>query len=42
MASDTNYGDNKSFDTAAGLDDFDSDNDIFDFSERNPFGDVRK
>jgi len=42
LASDTNYGDNKSFDTAAGLDDFDSDNDIFDFSERNPFGDVRK
>jgi hypothetical protein len=42
MASDTNYGDNKSFDAAAGLDDFDSDNDIFDFSERNPFGDVRK
>jgi len=42
MASDTKYGDNKSFDTAAGLDDFDSDNDIFDFSERNPFGDVRK
>ena len=42
MASDTNYGDNKPFDTAAGLDDFDSDNDIFDFSERNPFGDVRK
>ena len=42
LASDTKYGDNKSFDTAAGLDDFDSDNDIFDFSERNPFGDVRK
>jgi len=42
MASDTKYGDNKSFDAAAGLDDFDSDNDIFDFSERNPFGDVRK
>ena len=42
MASDTNYGDNKSFDTAAGLDDFDSENDIFDFSEVNPFGDVRK
>ena len=42
LASDTKYGDNKSFDAAAGLDDFDSDNDIFDFSERNPFGDVRK
>jgi len=33
--------DNKEFDTAAGLDDFDPNNDIFDFSENNPFGDPR-
>ena len=33
--------DNLAFDTAAGIDDFDSDNDIFDFSENNPFGDPR-
>jgi hypothetical protein len=39
---DTGDADNKAFDTAAGLDDFDSNNDIFDFSENNPFGDVRK
>ena len=30
--------DNLEFDTAAGLDDFDPNNDIFDFSENNPFG----
>tara|TARA_A100001388_G_scaffold277232_1_gene267467 strand:+ start:700 stop:1566 length:867 start_codon:yes stop_codon:yes gene_type:complete len=42
MITDTSDADNKAFDTAAGLDDFDSDNDIFDFSENNPFGDVRK
>ena len=42
LATDTGDSDNKAFDTAAGLDDFDSDNDIFDFSENNPFGDVRK
>jgi hypothetical protein len=34
-------GDNAAFDTAAGLDDFDSNNDIFDFTEKNPFGDPR-
>ena len=34
-------GDNTAFDTAAGLDDFNSNNDIFDFSENNPFGDPR-
>ena len=33
--------DNLEFDTAAGLDDFDPNNDIFDFSENNPFGDPR-
>ena len=42
LATDTGGSDNKAFDTAAGLDDFDSNNDIFDFSENNPFGDVRK
>ena len=42
MITDTSDADNKAFDTAAGLGDFDSDNDIFDFSENNPFGDVRK
>ena len=42
LTSDPSGADNKAFDTAAGLDDFDSDNDIFDFSENNPFGDVRK
>ena len=42
MITDTSDADNKAFDTAAGLDDFDSNNDIFDFSENNPFGDVRK
>jgi hypothetical protein len=39
MATDPIGGDNAAFDAAAGLDDFDSNNDIFDFSERNPFGD---
>ena len=34
-------GDNAAFDTAAGLNDFDSNNDIFDFTEKNPFGDPR-
>ena len=34
-------GDNAAFDAAAGLDDFDSNNDIFDFTEKNPFGDPR-
>ena len=34
-------GDNAAFDVAAGLDDFDPNNDIFDFTERNPFGDPR-
>ena len=42
LTSDPSGADNKAFDTAAGLDDFNSDNDIFDFSENNPFGDVRK
>jgi len=39
MATDPSGADNAAFDAAAGLDDFDSNNDIFDFSERNPFGD---
>jgi len=33
--------DNLEFDLAAGLDDTDTNNDIFDFSENNPFGDPR-
>tara|TARA_R100000988_G_scaffold75673_1_gene40102 strand:- start:179 stop:1045 length:867 start_codon:yes stop_codon:yes gene_type:complete len=39
MATDPIGGDNAAFDAAAGLDDFDPDNDIFDFTEKNPFGD---
>ena len=39
MATDPIGGDNSAFDAAAGLDDFDPDNDIFDFTEKNPFGD---
>ena len=39
MATDPVGGDNAAFDVAAGIDDFDPNNDIFDFSERNPFGD---
>jgi hypothetical protein len=39
MATDPSGADNAAFDAAAGLDDFDSDNDIFDFTEKNPFGD---
>ena len=34
--------DNLEFDLAAGLDDTDTNNDIFDFSENNPFGDPRR
>ena len=41
LASDSVDSDNKAFDTAAGLDDFDTENDIFDFTENNPFGDPR-
>ena len=41
MATDPIGGDNAAFDAAAGLDDFDPDNDIFDFTEKNPFGDPR-
>ena len=41
MATDPIGGDNAAFDAAAGLDDFDSNNDIFDFTEKNPFGDPR-
>jgi len=41
MATDPIGGDNAAFDAAAGLDDFDSNNDIFDFTENNPFGDPR-
>jgi hypothetical protein len=41
LATDTADSDNLAFDTAAGLDDFDTNNDIFDFTENNPFGDPR-
>ena len=41
LATDTADSDNLAFDTAAGLDDFDTENDIFDFTENNPFGDPR-
>ena len=41
LASDSADSDNLAFDTAAGLDDFDTENDIFDFTENNPFGDPR-
>jgi hypothetical protein len=41
LASDSVDSDNLAFDTAAGLDDFDTENDIFDFTENNPFGDPR-
>ena len=41
MATDPSGADNAAFDAAAGLDDFDSNNDIFDFTEKNPFGDPR-
>ena len=41
LATDNADSDNLAFDTAAGLDDFDTNNDIFDFTENNPFGDPR-
>ena len=41
LATESTDADNKAFDAAAGLDDFDPNNDIFDFSENNPFGDPR-
>ena len=41
MATDAVDSDNLAFDTEAGLDDFDPNNDIFDFTENNPFGDPR-
>ena len=41
LATESTDADNKAFETAAGLDDFDPNNDIFDFSENNPFGDPR-
>jgi len=41
LTTDTDGSANIAFDTAAGLDDFDSNNDIFDFTEKNPFGDPR-
>ena len=42
MATDMPGADNISFDDEAGLNDNDSNNDIFDFSENNPFGDPNK
>jgi len=39
LATDTTGSSNISFDDEAGLNDTDSSNDIFDFSEKNPFGD---
>jgi hypothetical protein len=41
LATESTDADNKAFDAAAGLDDFDPNNDIFDFSENNPFGDPK-
>ena len=41
MATDPTGADNAAFDVAAGLDDFNPNNDIFDFTEKNPFGDPR-
>ena len=41
LATESTDADNREFDAAAGLDDFDPNNDIFDFSENNPFGDPR-
>jgi len=39
LATDTSGASNISFDDEAGLNDTDTSNDIFDFSEKNPFGD---
>jgi hypothetical protein len=41
FATESPDSDNTNFDTEAGLDDFDPNNDIFDFTENNPFGDPR-